>query len=140
MLPSSPPSPTTRAHTTKGSEEVEALVQAKEKPQVGVTKVKDSMAKYLLDSQEVKRLTRILMEFEVLKTRMLHNWRVVSSLNRSRFKEEMTTVNLDRIQSWIDQGRINPSRPITLVELVKSGCVGRIADGVKLLARVGHLE
>jgi large subunit ribosomal protein L15 len=48
----------------------------------------------------------------------------------------MATVNVDRLQTWIDQGRINPSRPITLIELVRSGCVGSIGDGIKLLARV----
>jgi len=48
----------------------------------------------------------------------------------------MTTLNLDRLQSWIDQGRINPSRPITLVLLYESGCVNSICDGIKLLASV----
>lgn len=45
----------------------------------------------------------------------------------------MTTVNLDRIQSWIDQGRLDPSKTITLKELHSSGCL-RVKDGVKLLA------
>jgi large subunit ribosomal protein L15 len=49
----------------------------------------------------------------------------------------MSVVNLDRLQSWIDQGRINPSRPITLVELKRSGIVSSVRDGIKLLARVG---
>lgn len=47
----------------------------------------------------------------------------------------MTPVNLDRIQSWIDQGRIDPSQPITLKELVQTRCIHGIKDGVKLLAR-----
>ncbi|KAK5260725.1 YmL10 [Exophiala xenobiotica] len=34
---------------------------------------------------------------------------------------EMAPVNLDKIQNWIDQGRLNPSKPITLVELCRSG-------------------
>lgn len=45
----------------------------------------------------------------------------------------MTTVNLDRIQSWIDQGRLSCNRPITLKELYKSGCIERPIDGVKIL-------
>ncbi len=44
-------------------------------------------------------------------------------------------MNLNRIQSWIDQGRLNPNQPITLKELVKSRCLHGIKDGVKLLAR-----
>jgi large subunit ribosomal protein L15 len=47
----------------------------------------------------------------------------------------MSPVNLDRIQSWIDQGRLDPARPITLKELAESRCLHGIKDGVKLLAR-----
>jgi large subunit ribosomal protein L15 len=47
----------------------------------------------------------------------------------------MSPINLDRIQSWIDQGRLDPTRPITLKELVASRCLHGIKDGVKLLAR-----
>jgi len=47
----------------------------------------------------------------------------------------MSPINLDRIQSWIDQGRLDPTKPITLKELVESRCIHGIKDGVKLLAR-----
>jgi large subunit ribosomal protein L15 len=47
----------------------------------------------------------------------------------------MSPINLDRIQSWIDQGRLDPKRPITLKELADSRCLHGIKDGVKLLAR-----
>ena len=47
----------------------------------------------------------------------------------------MSTINLDRIQSWIDQGRIDPTVPITVKELAKSRCLHGVKDGVKLLAR-----
>ena len=47
----------------------------------------------------------------------------------------MSPVNLDRIQDWIDQGRINPNHPITLREIVRSKAIHGIKDGVKLLAR-----
>jgi large subunit ribosomal protein L15 len=47
----------------------------------------------------------------------------------------MTPINLNRIQSWIDQGRLDPTKPITLKELSESRCLHGIKDGVKLLAR-----
>lgn len=50
-----------------------------------------------------------------------------------RFATEMSPVNLDKIQSWIDQGRLDPTKPITLKELYKSRILGRVKDGVKLL-------
>jgi len=49
--------------------------------------------------------------------------------------KEMVSVDLDRLQSWVDQGRINASRPITLLELRRSGCICSVKDGVKVLAR-----
>lgn len=53
------------------------------------------------------------------------------------FKVEMSPINLDRIQSWIDQGRLDAARPITIKELHKSRCLhGVKRHGVKLLARV----
>jgi large subunit ribosomal protein L15 len=55
------------------------------------------------------------------------------------FKVEMSPINLDRIQSWIDQGRLDPKKPITMKELAKSRCLhGVKRHGVKLLARVSH--
>jgi len=44
-------------------------------------------------------------------------------------------VNLDRIQHWIDQGRLqsSPENPITAKELLLSGCIHNVHDGVKLL-------
>jgi hypothetical protein len=54
-----------------------------------------------------------------------------------RFKVEMSPINLDRIQSWIDQGRLDASKPITMKELKSSRCLhGVKRHGVKLLARV----
>jgi large subunit ribosomal protein L15 len=47
-------------------------------------------------------------------------------------------VNLDRIQSWIDQGRLDPSKPITVKQLTSSRCLHGVKDGVKLLARVSY--
>lgn len=47
----------------------------------------------------------------------------------------MSPINLDRIQDWIDQGRLDPTLPITIKELAKSRCLHGVKDGVKLLAR-----
>lgn len=53
----------------------------------------------------------------------------------NQFSVEMSPLNLDRLQQWIDQGRIDPSRPITMKELHQSRCLHGVKDGVKLLAR-----
>ena len=45
----------------------------------------------------------------------------------------MASVNLSRIQEWIDQRRIDPSKPITVRELSKSNCIHHYKDGVKVL-------
>ncbi|CAE6436620.1 unnamed protein product [Rhizoctonia solani] len=44
-------------------------------------------------------------------------------------------VNLERIQSWIDRGRLvsSPTHPITARELLLSGCIHDVHDGVKVL-------
>ncbi|TFK72595.1 ribosomal protein L15 [Pluteus cervinus] len=44
-------------------------------------------------------------------------------------------VNLERIQHWIDQGRLSssPEQPITARELLQSGCVHDVHDGIKIL-------
>lgn len=47
----------------------------------------------------------------------------------------MSEVNLDKLQEWIDAGRIDPTKPITPKELILSNLVGTIKDGIKLLAR-----
>lgn len=47
----------------------------------------------------------------------------------------MSPINLNRIQYWINAGRLDPTQPITFAELVESRCMHGIKDGVKLLAR-----
>ncbi|KAI0928210.1 hypothetical protein AcW1_005525 [Taiwanofungus camphoratus] len=52
-------------------------------------------------------------------------------------------VNLDRIQHWIDTGRLSssPENPITARELLLSGCIHNVHDGVKLLGNgAEHLK
>ncbi|KAK5723396.1 YmL10 [Elasticomyces elasticus] len=52
------------------------------------------------------------------------------------FSSELSPVNLNRIQHFISQSRLDPSAPITLKELASSRCIHGVArDGVKLLAR-----
>lgn len=48
----------------------------------------------------------------------------------------MTPVNLDRIQQAIDEGMIDPNLPITMKTLKDAKIVGKVEDGIKLLARV----
>ncbi|KAL9593877.1 MAG: hypothetical protein Q9219_007344 [cf. Caloplaca sp. 3 TL-2023] len=48
---------------------------------------------------------------------------------------EMKPLNLEKVQAWIEQGRLDPSKPITIKELAKSRCVNGVKDGVKLLAK-----
>ncbi|EHL03681.1 putative 60S ribosomal protein L10, mitochondrial [Glarea lozoyensis 74030] len=59
-----------------------------------------------------------------------HHWK--SSME---FSVDMSTVNLNRIQEWINQGRLDPTKPITVKELAESRCLHGVKDGVKVLAR-----
>lgn len=51
------------------------------------------------------------------------------------FSVEMSPINLNRIQEWINAGRLDPNKPITMRELNRSRCMHGVKDGVKLLAR-----
>lgn len=50
-------------------------------------------------------------------------------------EEILSPLNLDSLQSWIKQGRIDPSKPITMKHILDSRVIHGIKDGVKLLAR-----
>ncbi|KAI1105641.1 hypothetical protein F4804DRAFT_340987 [Jackrogersella minutella] len=50
----------------------------------------------------------------------------------------MSEVNLDKLQEWIDAGRLDITKQITPKELILSNLVGTIKDGIKLLARGGE--
>ncbi|MCJ1466202.1 YmL10 [Pseudocyphellaria aurata] len=67
---------------------------------------------------------------------VLHPPRGTENRN-TNFSLKLALLNLDHLLEWIAQGRINPSRPITLKELADSRCVNprKIGDGIKLLAR-----
>lgn len=58
--------------------------------------------------------------------------------NNFRRAPIMSEVNLDKLQDWINQGRIDPTQRITPKELIQSNLVGSIKDGIKLLARGGR--
>ncbi|KAK8101370.1 mitochondrial 54S ribosomal protein uL15m [Apiospora kogelbergensis] len=47
----------------------------------------------------------------------------------------MSEVNLDKLQDWIDAGRIDPTQQITPKELIQSNLIGTIKDGIKILGR-----
>lgn len=52
--------------------------------------------------------------------------------------KEFQEVNLGKIQQFINTGRlvVEPNRFITIRDLLKSGVITHVRDGVKLLAKV----
>jgi large subunit ribosomal protein L15 len=52
----------------------------------------------------------------------------------------MEPVNLDKLQLWIDSGRIDPTKKITMKVMLDSGLVSDIRFGVKLLGRGSPLS
>lgn len=56
--------------------------------------------------------------------------------NNTQFALALQAVNLDTIQGKIDRELLDPTKPITMKELVQCGALGsNLKDGVKLLAR-----
>ncbi|KAA8568064.1 hypothetical protein EYC84_008479 [Monilinia fructicola] len=53
----------------------------------------------------------------------------------NQFSVDMSPINLNRIQEWIDQGRLDPTRLITLKELADSRCLHGVKDGYLGLPR-----
>ena len=51
----------------------------------------------------------------------------------NKFARPMEAVNLAKLQNWIEQGRIDTTKTITLKEIVDSGLIGKVTHGVKLL-------
>jgi large subunit ribosomal protein L15 len=52
---------------------------------------------------------------------------------------DLNEVNLGRVQSAIDAGKLDSGAPITVEALIKAGVVSRARDGVKILGN-GKLE
>jgi ribosomal protein L15 len=73
---------------------------------------------------------------------------VISLLRRAalniinRNDKTWAPVNLDRLQQWILQGRLysSPEKPITARELLRSGCIHNVHDGIKILGDVGDFQ
>lgn len=57
----------------------------------------------------------------------------------SRNKKDYQLLNIGRLQSAIDAGKLDAKSPITVEGLVEAGLVGKIVDGVRLLAK-GELK
>ena len=56
---------------------------------------------------------------------------------RGNLEIDMQPLNLDKLQRWIDMGRIKPkdNEMLTMRDFLESGLVSRVKDGVKLLAK-----
>ncbi len=55
------------------------------------------------------------------------------------FRKEFAVANLGRIQTAIDAGKLDAKETITIAKLQESGVVGKVVDGVRLLAK-GELK
>jgi len=53
-------------------------------------------------------------------------------------KIEYDWLNLGQLQYFIDRGRLDTSKPITMKELYNAKCIKKIKEGVKLLGRDAH--
>jgi large subunit ribosomal protein L15 len=51
------------------------------------------------------------------------------------FKKHYAVVNLGRVQKAIDDKRLDPKKPIDAEALAAAGLVGKLGDGVRLLAK-----
>lgn len=51
------------------------------------------------------------------------------------FRKQYAVVNLGRLQQAIDGKKIDAKKPVTIEALVAAGVVGRVRDGVRLLAK-----
>ncbi len=53
----------------------------------------------------------------------------------SRNRKDFQVLNIGRLQSAIDAGKLDAKSPITVEALVEAGVVGKVVDGVRLLAK-----
>lgn len=65
----------------------------------------------------------------------LHRRLPKRGFNNKIFRKEFEVVNLGRLQSAIDSGRLKPEGTIDAAALVAAGIVRRARDGVRLLAK-----
>jgi len=65
----------------------------------------------------------------------LHRRLPKRGFRNSPFALKLNEVNLDRVQSAIDAGKLDAGAPIDTAALVKAGVLRRAKDGVRLLGR-----
>ena len=65
----------------------------------------------------------------------LHRRLPKRGFNNSMFRKDFTVVNLDRLQTALDRGKLKPEEKLDEAALVASGILRRLGDGVRLLAK-----
>src|SRR5467141_3730849 len=65
----------------------------------------------------------------------LHRRLPKRGFNNSMFRKDFTVVNLDRLQTALDRGKLKPEDKLDGAALVASGILRRLGDGVRLLAK-----
>ncbi len=65
----------------------------------------------------------------------LHRRLPKRGFRNSMFRKDFRVVNLDRLQTALDSGKLKPEGKLDEAELVASGVLRRPGDGVRLLAR-----
>ncbi|WP_025899896.1 50S ribosomal protein L15 [Sneathiella glossodoripedis] len=55
------------------------------------------------------------------------------------FRKEYAVANLGRVQAAIDAGKLDAKETVTIAKLQEAGVVGKVVDGVRLLAK-GELK
>jgi large subunit ribosomal protein L15 len=55
------------------------------------------------------------------------------------FRKEFAVANLGRVQAAIDAGKLDAKETLTIAKLQEAGVVGKVVDGVRLLAK-GELK
>lgn len=54
---------------------------------------------------------------------------------KNPFKKEFTVINLDVIQEAVSAGKVDAAKEINAEVLLKAGVIGKVLDGVRVLAR-----
>ena len=62
------------------------------------------------------------------------------SLPRCSFAMEFEPLNLHKLQTFIERGKVDASQPIDMRVLLEAGVIGKPVDGVKLLGDVSSSQ
>ena len=65
----------------------------------------------------------------------LHRRLPKRGFSNSMFRKDFKVVNLDRLQTALDSGKLKPEDKLDGAALVASGVLRRLGDGVRLLAK-----